>query len=102
MRSFATPDADAGVTRQGETVALLPPKGEKFPTDRSYGSTVSIRKVRFINPTVAIVDGDTTPVDDQGKPSAAGTLRSVWIVQKDESGWRIAANRNWRPAAPPK
>jgi uncharacterized protein (TIGR02246 family) len=64
--------------------------------------TIAVESVRFIAPTVAIVDGRYELAG-----LAGGTTRKMWttlLVSRGAEGWRIAAIRNMLPAppAPPK
>ena len=60
--------------------------------------TISITSIRFLTPDVAVADGN---YDLSGL--TGGESRHMWttfVMKHEREGWRIAAIRNMRPAAP--
>jgi uncharacterized protein (TIGR02246 family) len=62
-------------------------------------STITIESIRFIAPTVALVDGRYETVS-----ASTGATRKMWtalLVTKMGQDWRISAIRNMLPAPSP-
>jgi uncharacterized protein (TIGR02246 family) len=95
-----TPDADqlvsTGEWRRGRDALV---RGTLASSESTGGHrTITIQTVRLLAPGVALADG---PYDLTGL--AGGTSRRMWttfVLTRGSGGWRIAAIRNMRPAAP--
>lgn len=95
-----TPDADqlvsTGEWRRGREALVL---GTLASSEATGGRrTITIQTIRLLAPDVALADG---PYDLTGL--AGGASRRMWttfLLRRGAGGWRIAAIRNMRPAAP--
>ena len=97
VRKLFTPDADqlvsTGEWRKGLADLI---RGTSASSRKETGtSSITIENIRFLYPTVAIVDGRyrTTSVN--------GVSREMWttiILQYVDPAWRITAIRNMLPA----
>ena len=98
--SLFTPDADqlvsSGEWRVGREAVVAGTVASS--RQNSGGRTITITRIRFLSPDIALVDGRYTLTPRDGAAS-----RQMWtslLLQKAEARWRIAAIRNMLPASP--
>lgn len=93
-----TDDADqlvsSGTWRRGrdELVRGMLDSSRRNPGER----TITVETVRFLTPEVAIANARYEIAGADGRE--ARRMWSTFVVQRTESGWRIAAIRNMLPA----
>lgn len=100
-RSLFLDDADqlvsTGEWRHGQAELV---KGTMASSAQNEGKrTITINNVRFLTPGVAIADG---PYEIGA--TATAPARKMWttfVLQRKDSGWKIAAIRNMLPTGPP-
>src|SRR5262245_36209256 len=100
LQKLFTDDADqlvsSGEWRRGRDAVV---KGGLASSQQTGGKrALIVERVRFLAPTVALVDARYELTGLQG-----GTSRSMWatlVIVREGSGWRITAIRNMLPAAP--
>ncbi len=95
-----TADADqlvsSGEWRKGRDAVV---RGTLASSESTGGHrNITIQTIRFLAPTVALADGPYELTRLTG-----GQHREMWttfLLTRETAGWRIAAIRNMRPAAP--
>lgn len=101
IEALFTEDADqlvsSGEWRKGRAEIV---RGTMASSERTGGKrTIAVESVRFVAPTVAIVDGRYELAG-----LAGGARRVMWttlVLTHGADGWRVAAIRNMLPASPP-
>ena len=99
IEALFTSDADqhttAGEWRRGRAEVI---RGSIESSGRNPGTrTITVERVRFITPDVAIADG-------RYEIAAQGGARRMWttiVLERESGAWRIAAIRNMVPSATP-
>ena len=97
LRELLTEDADQHVTsgevRTGREAVV---QGSLQTTQETGGQrTISIEKIRFLTPDVAIADG---PYDIVGRSDGVDRhYRTMMVLQRAGGEWKIAAIRNVQP-----
>ena len=97
LNSILTPEIDqlvsTGEWRFGKTGAM---KGMMRSSESNPGKrTITIDKIRLLNPECAIVDAR---YEIQNVNGTARKMWSTFIVVNDKNKWKIAAIRNMLPA----
>lgn len=99
LRALLTEDVDQHVTsgdvRAGREAVV---QGSLQTTQATGGQrTISIEKIRFLTPDVAIADG---PYDIVGRSDGPDRhYRTTMVLQRIDGEWKIAAIRNMQPAS---
>jgi uncharacterized protein (TIGR02246 family) len=100
IEALFTPEADqlvsSGEWRKGRPAVVT---GTLASSESTGGRrTITVESVRFLSPDTAIADGRY-----EISGLAGGQARHMWtslVCVRTPEGWRIAAIRNMRPAAP--
>lgn len=98
LRALLTEDVDQRVTSGGVRDGREAVVQGSLETTRATGGerTITLERIRFLTPDVAIADG---PYDIVGRSDGPDRhYRTTIVLQRIEGAWKIAAIRNMLPA----
>ena len=100
-RSLFTADADqlvsTGEWRKGIDAVV---RGAMASSQKEMAkSSIQVEAIRFVEPSIAIVDGRYETV--AAVTSASRKMWTTFVVKRTDHNWRIAAIRNMPPAPTP-